>query len=105
MRPGDELVRDAERRLVEANRHLTHLEGELERLEKELSVLERDVDRIDPAAPSSPWPSFLLGLSPPLTVLAAALVFNGGVWPLGLLASVLAFVQVLVLPRLNRGRS
>lgn len=103
MKSADELVRKAEGRLVDAHRHLTHLEGELERLEQELSSLERDVRRIDPSARPSPAPSFLLGLSPPLTVLAAALLFNGGVWPLGLLASVLAFVQVLVLPRFNRG--
>ncbi len=104
MRGADELVRDAERRLADAHRHLTRLEGELDRLELELSSLERDVERIDPTVGPSPVPSFLLGLSPPLTVLAAALLFTGGVWPLGLLASVLAFVQVLVLPRFNRGR-
>jgi len=105
MKRPDDLVGEAERRVVEANRDLTHLEAELERLENELSVLERDVGRIDPTARVSPWPSFLLGLSPPLTVLAAALFFIGGVWPLGLLACVMASVQVLVLPRFNRGRS
>ncbi len=104
MMGADELVREAEQRLAAAHRHLAHLETELDRLERELSTLEHDVERIDPTAPSSPWPSFLLGLSPPLTVLAAALLFTGGAWPLGLLASVLAFVQVLVLPRLNLGR-
>ena len=104
MKGADELVRDAERRLADAHRHLTHLEAELDRLEQELATLERDVERIDPTVRPSPGPSLLLGLSPPLTVLAAALLFTGGVWPLGLLASVLAFVQVLVLPRFNRGR-
>ena len=104
MPSADELVQDAERRLEAADRHLTHLEADLARLEKELSTLEQDVERIDPSERSSPWPSFLLGASPPLTVLAAALLFSGGVWPLGLLANVLAFVQVLVLPRFNRGR-
>jgi hypothetical protein len=38
-----------------------------------------------------------------LAVLAAALFFDVGVWPLGLVSVVVAGVQALLLPRLSRG--
>lgn len=104
MRRPEELIREAEDRLTGAGARLTHLEGELTRLEREVEALEHEV----PSATSdvvSPWASVRAGLAPPLAMLGAALFFDQGVWPLGLLASVSLVVQVLLLPRLNRSRA
>ena len=104
MRRPEELIREAEDRLTGAGARLTHLEGALTRLEREVEALERDVPNVASDA-ASPWASVRAGLAPPLAMLAAALFFDQGVWPLGLLASVSLVVQVLLLPRLNRSRA
>lgn len=105
MRRPEELIREAEDRLTGASARLTHLEGELSRLEREVEALERDVPAPATSEVVSPWASVRAGLAPPLAMLGAALFFDQGVWPLGLLASVTLLVQVLLLPRLNRSRA
>jgi len=102
---ADALVRDAERRLTEASERLARLEGELARLEAAVASLEADLSQPVPMVASSRWRSLLPGLAVPLAALAAALLFAGGVWPLGLLAGVVTVVQLLLLPWLNRSPS
>ena len=100
----DELIAQAEARLDAADAALAEVNAELDALEAGLVVLEHDVVRLERSASSlGPWPSIRAGLAPPLAVLAAALFFDVGVWPLGLLSVVVAGVQALLLPRLSRG--
>jgi hypothetical protein len=100
----NELIAHAEARLEAAEASLVELNAELDALEAGLAELEADVERLAHSASSlGPWPSIRVGLAPPLAVLAGALFFDVGVWPLGLLSVVVAGLQVLLLPRLSRG--
>jgi len=96
------LVQSAERRLDEANAHLDLLERDLTRMERELDLLEHDVSTLHLGGETSVFGSLCDGFGPPVAVLGAALLFDTGVWPLGLLAVVIALVQVLLMPWLNR---
>jgi hypothetical protein len=98
----EQLVKDAAAALEQTFARLEALEAELGQLEAALLALEQDVQSIDPGQALSPWPSVRVGLAPPLALLASALFFDGGVWPLGLLALVVAVTQALLLPRFNR---
>jgi hypothetical protein len=103
--PRDEaglLIAEAEARLERATARLAALEERLARVEVELSQLEHEVHDERDAVAETPWPSVRLGLAAPLSVLAAALFFDQGVWPLGLLACVVTLVQALTTPGLNR---
>lgn len=102
MEDPQELVQAAERRLDEATAHLEHLESDLTRMERELGQLERDVSTLHVGGETSVFGSLCVGFGPPVAVLGAALFFETGVWPLGLLAIVIALVQVLLMPWLNR---
>lgn len=98
----EDLVRSAEWRLDEANAHLDLLERDLTRMERELDLLEHDVSTLHLGGETSVFGSLCVGFGPPVAVLGAALFFDTGVWPLGLLAIVVALVQVLLMPWLNR---
>lgn len=102
MTDPDGLVRAAEQRLDEANAHLDDLERDLTRMERELAQLEHDVSTLHVGGEASIFGSLCVGFGPPVAVLGAALFFDTGVWPLGLLAVVIALVQVLLMPWLNR---
>lgn len=102
METPESIVRTAEEKLAAAEQQLTHTEAALVQLEEELSALEADVRDIGQVR-ASVWPSFRLGLAPPVSLLAAGFFFDTGVWPLGLLAALAIIVQLLMLPRLNRG--
>ncbi|MCU0697668.1 MAG: hypothetical protein MUC96_14170 [Myxococcaceae bacterium] len=99
----DDILREAEARLDAADRGLAEVHRELDVLIAELDELERDMDRIDVSMALGPWASIRAGLAPPLSVLAAALFFDVGAWPLGLVSTLTAAVQALLLPRLTRG--
>jgi hypothetical protein len=104
METPDDLLREAEARLDAADRGLDQVRAELDGLITELDALEHDMDRIDVSVSLGPWASVRAGLAPPLSVLAAGLFFDVGAWPLGLLSTVTAAVQALLLPKLSRGR-
>ncbi len=105
MTTPQQLVKDAAVTLEQTFARLEALEAELGQLEAALQALERDVQSIDLAQALSPWPSVRVGLAPPLALLSSALFFEGGVWPLGLLALLVALTQALLLPRFNRSRA
>lgn len=100
------LVQETERRLEAAQRRLARLEAELAVLEQGVTTLEADLTAPIDVAASDPggWPSFTLGLAPPLGVLAAAAFFDAGVWPLGLLGGAAAVAMGLALPLFSGAR-
>jgi hypothetical protein len=102
MESPDDILEDAAARLDAADRGLDEVRRELDGLLAELDELERDMGRIDVSVSLGPWASIRAGLAPPLSVLAAGLFFDAGVWPLGLASTVTATVQALLLPRLSR---
>ena len=92
-------VCDAAHQLVDRGGH-----GGLraERRVVQLDLLERDVSTLHVGGEASVFASLCVGFGPPIAVLGSALFFDTGVWPLGLLAMVIALVQVLLMPWLNR---
>jgi hypothetical protein len=99
----ESIVRAAEERLASAEAQLALTEQGLIDLEGELDALEAEIRGFEGHVHSGVWPSVRVGMAPPLAVLAAGFFFDTGVWPLGLFASIATAVQVLMIPRLNRG--
>jgi hypothetical protein len=104
MRSADDVVQQAGARLEAAEQALAGARGELEQLSRQLDAVEADLARLQAQADPGPWPSLRAGMAAPLSVLAAALFFDVGAWPLGLAAVVTFAVQTLQLPLLARGR-
>ncbi|MCA2978119.1 MAG: hypothetical protein INH41_25445 [Myxococcaceae bacterium] len=102
--PGaDDVTQEAEARLLAAERALADARSEREQLSRRLEALEADLAHLQAQSDPGPWPSLRAGMAAPLSVLAAALFFDVGAWPLGLAAVVTVAVQALQLPRLTRG--
>lgn len=100
----ESIVRAAEERLATAEAQLAETERGLGELEAALTELEDDIRGFEGYVRAGHWPSIRLGLAPPLALLAAGFFFDVGVWPLGLLAGITTVVQLLLIPRLNRGQ-
>lgn len=95
------LLDDVHQRLRVAEQQARDLEAELHALERRVALLERGLTAIDPSKEVSPLASVRVGLAAPLALLATAMLFDVGLWPLGLAAGALLLVQVFLVPLLS----